>query len=273
MANAVATAKQTAVSGEVFDEMFEDGPEGAIFDASELQIPFLRIAQQMSPEINKKDAKYIEGLSAGDIFNTLTGQVYPGDDGLLVIPCYIKTSYKEWVPRDMGGGFVQEFSSDAHELRQVVREEVGGKLVDRLPSGNELVTSDDHYCLVIAEDGTSEPVLLDMKSTQRKVAKRWRTMISMNRMKNPKTGKQHILPCYSTLWRLKTVDENNKRNETYSNYAISKDSVLSGDQRDMYEEAKMFRQSVDAGEVRASEGNSAPPPPPQKDNRDNDIPF
>jgi hypothetical protein len=64
MANAVATAKQTAVSGEVFDEMFEDGPEGAIFDASELQIPFLRIAQQMSPEINKKGGKYILVMTA-----------------------------------------------------------------------------------------------------------------------------------------------------------------------------------------------------------------
>jgi hypothetical protein len=271
MANAVAKAKSAELSTDFVGEMWEDGADGAIFDASELQIPFLRLAQQMSPEINKKDAKYIEGLSTGDIFNTLTNQVYDGQEGVMLVPCYIKTSYKEWVPRDMGGGFVQEFSSDAPELRQVVREELGGKLVDRLPSGNELVTSDDFYCLIVDDEGNTEPVLLDMKSTQRKVARRWRSMISNNRARNPNTGKNQILSSYSTIWRLTSVDETNKRNDMYANYAIAKVGVMKSDQADIYEEAKLFRQSVSQGEVVGSEGNA--PPPPKKDKLDDDIPF
>ena len=71
MANAVAKAKETTVS-EFVNDMFDDGSEGAVFSAEELQIPFLKLAQSLSPELDKSDAKYIEGLGAGEMFNSLT---------------------------------------------------------------------------------------------------------------------------------------------------------------------------------------------------------
>jgi len=154
---------------------------------------------------------------------------------------------------------------------------LGGKTVDQLDNGNELVTSDDHYCLVVDEEGNYEPVLLDMKSTQRKVAKRWRTMITMNKARNPKTNHLQVLPLYSTIWKLTSVDETNKKNETYSNYAIQKVGPLTKDQRELYDEAKAFRESVMAGEVHASEGGQAAAPTEEQvaedKKRDDEIPF
>ena len=273
MGNEVAMKKSAELSTDFVDDMFEDGAEGAVFAANELQIPYLRLAQQMSPQVNKKDAKYIEGLSSGDVFNTLTEQVY--GDGVMLIPCYSKTSYTEWVPRDMGGGRVQEFTAD--NLPKTERISLGGKTVDQLDNGNELVTSDDHYCLVVDGEGNYEPVLLDMKSTQRKVAKRWRTMITMNKARNPKTNHLQVLPLYSTIWKLTSVDETNKKNETYSNYAIQKVGPLTKDQRELYDEAKAFRESVMAGEVHASEGGQAAAPTEEQvaedKKRDDEIPF
>ena len=269
MSTAVATKKNAELSTDFVDDMFEDGAEGAVFSADELQIPFLRLAQQMSPQLNKKDAKFIEGLSSGDIFNTLTEQNY--GEGVLIIPCFFKTTYTEWVPRDMGGGRVQEFFAD--KLPQTERISLGGKTVDQLENGNELVTSDDIYCLVIDEEGNFEPVLLDMKSTQRKVAKRWRTMVTMNKARNPKTQKLQVLPLYSTIWKLTSVDETNKKNETYSNYAIQKVGPLAKEQRELYEEAKAFRESVKAGEVRASEGEQTEEQVAAAKKRDDEIPF
>jgi len=272
MANAVAKAKETAVS-EFVNDMFEDGSEGAVFKAEELRIPFLKLAQSLSPELDKSDAKYIEGLSAGEMFNDLTSEVYQEAD---VIPCYTKTAYKEWVPLAKGGGFVGELDPTDPIIQQANRIVEGGRTMDLLPNDNELVVSDDYYCLVIKE-GDYEPVVLSMTSTQRKVAKRWRTMIAMNKARNPKTGDLQIIPIYSTIWKLSSVQEVNKNNQKYANYAVSKVGPIPSDKRELFEEAKSFRQSVMAGEVKVVEEQAKTQDSSQTDNQakdqDDEIPF
>ena len=42
MANAVAKAKETAVATDVMDDILEFAGEGASFDSSEMQIPFVK---------------------------------------------------------------------------------------------------------------------------------------------------------------------------------------------------------------------------------------
>ena len=49
---------------------------GAEFSSDEMQMPFIRIAQAMSPEIKKSDAKYIKDCGQGDIFNNLTKEFW-----------------------------------------------------------------------------------------------------------------------------------------------------------------------------------------------------
>ena len=272
MANAVAKAKETAVS-EFVNDMFDDGSEGAVFSAEELQIPFLKLAQSLSPELDKSDAKYIEGLGAGEMFNSLTSEVYQEAD---VIPCYTKTAYKEWVPLVKGGGFVGELDPTDPIIQQANRIVEGGRTMDLLPNDNELVISDDYYCLIM-KDGDYEPVVLSMTSTQRKVAKRWRTMIAMNKARNPKTGNLQIIPIYSTIWKLSSVQEVNKNNQKYANYAVSKVGPIPSDKRELFEEAKSFRQSVMAGEVKVVEEQAKPEGSSQTDDQaqdqDDEIPF
>ena len=48
-----------------------------------------------------------------------------------------------------------------------------------------MVKSDQHFCLVIGEDGSTQPAIIDMKSTQLKVSKRWKSMIAMERTVEP----------------------------------------------------------------------------------------
>ena len=50
MANAVAAVKGVEVSTDVMEDIFETAGEGASFDSSEMQIPFVRILQAMSPQ-------------------------------------------------------------------------------------------------------------------------------------------------------------------------------------------------------------------------------
>ena len=78
MANAVATKKNAELSTDVLDDIMDFAGEGAAFDSSEMQIPFVRLLQPLSPQLNKKKSEYIDGASSGDAFNNVTGQYWDG---------------------------------------------------------------------------------------------------------------------------------------------------------------------------------------------------
>ncbi len=245
MSTAVAKKKNAELSTDVMDDIFEFAGDGAAFDSSEMQIPFVRVLQALSPQLNKKKPEYIEGAASGDMFNTVTNQHWAGEDGVVVIPCFQTTKYLEFIPREQGGGFRGEIPANDPILTRTSRD--GAKEI--LPTGNELVKSDQHYCLLVDEDGSFQPVVIDMKSTQLKVSRRWKTQIAMQKVKHPKSGQMITPPVYATMWKLTTTEESNDRGD-WSNYQIEKVGLVSS--RDLLLEAKAFRESVAAGEVKAA---------------------
>jgi len=266
MANAVATKKNAELSTDVLDDIMDFAGEGAAFDSSEMQIPFVRLLQPLSPQLNKKKSEYIEGASSGDAFNNVTGQYWDGEEGITVVPCFQTTKYLEFVPRDMGGGFSGEIAPTDPVLQRTERQ--GSKEI--LPTGNELVKSDQHFCLVLDEDGMFQPVVIDMKSTQLKVSRRWKTMISMNRSKHPKTGALFTPPVFATTWKLHSVEESNDQG-SWSNWAVEKVGLV--ESRELLLEAKAFRDSVVAGEVKAASEETASASGPRSESMDDSIPF
>lgn len=263
MSTAVATKKETAVSTEVLDDIFANAGDGAAFDSSEMQIPFVRLLQALSPQLNKKKAEYIDGASSGDAFNNVTNQYWDGEKGLNVIPCFQTTKYLEFTPREMGGGFRGEIPAGSPLLQQTQRS--GSK--ELLPNGNELVKSDQHFCLIVEEDGSFQPAVIDMKSTQLKVSRRWKTQIAMQKVKHPKTGDMVTPPVYATMWRLYSVEESNDQG-SWSNWQVEHVGLV--DSRDLLLEAKAFRESVAAGEVKAAPEESASP---SSSHQEDSIPF
>lgn len=114
---------------------------------------------------------------------------------------------------------------------------------------NELVKSDQHYCLVLDDEGGFQPAVIDMKSSQLKVSRRWKTQIAMQKVKHPKTGAMVTPAVYATMWRLSTTEESNDQG-TWGNYTVAKVDLVSN--RDILMEAKAFRESIMAGEVKAA---------------------
>ena len=245
MATAVATKKNAELSTDIMDDIFDTAGEGAAYAADEMEIPFVRILQALSPQLNKKKPEYIEGASSGDLFNTVTGQVWDGEEGVVVIPCYQVTKYLEFTPREEGGGYRGEIAPDDPILQKTSR--MGSKEV--LPHGNELVKTDQHYCLLVGDDGVLQPAVVDMKSSQLKVSRRWKTKIAMQKIKHPKTGQQVTPALYATMWRLSTTEESNDQG-SWGNYLVDKVGLVSD--RDTFMEAKSFRDSIAAGEVKTA---------------------
>ena len=262
MNTAVAKTKGVEVSTDVIDDIFETAGDGASFDSSEMQIPFIRILQAMSPQLSKKKPEYIEGATQGDVFNTVTGQYWDGDMGITLIPCFQTTKYLEFVPREQGGGFQGERAANDPDLTKTTRE--GAK--ELLPNGHELVRSDQHYCLIVEEDGSFQPAVIDMKSSQLKVSRRWKTQIAMQKVKHPKSGQMVTPAVYATVWRISTTEESNDQG-TWGDDQVEKEGLVTS--RDLLMEAKAFRESIMAGEVKAAKEPSAD----GSIDRDNEIPF
>jgi len=264
MATAVATKKNAELSTDVMDDILEFAGEGAAYDSSEMQIPFVRILQAMSPQLKKREAEYIEGAEQGDMFNTVTKQFWTGEDGLIVIPCFQTTKYLEFTPREQGGGFRGEIAATDPILQRTTRQ--GAKEI--LPTGNELVKSDQHYCLIVAEDGSYQPVVIDMKSSQLKVSRRWKTQVALQKVKHPKTGQSITPPLFANQWKFTTVEESNDQGSWF-NYQIELVGLIQD--RNLMLEAKAFRDSVASGEVKAAPEEG--PSTASSAVNESDIPF
>ena len=92
------TNNKKAVS--ILEEMSKDSGGGfEEVTSSDVQIPFIRVIQALSPQIKKSDSAFIKGASQGDIFNTVTKQFWSAEEGILVIPIHFQLKFLEFVLR------------------------------------------------------------------------------------------------------------------------------------------------------------------------------
>lgn len=244
MATAVAKREEAGLpSADVLDIFAGHEGEGLDYDSSELQIPFVRLIQALSPQVKKSDPAFIPGAAQGDIFNTVTGQSWSGEEGIIVIPCYQETKYLKFKPRTQGGGFLGEMSKSDPDVNRTTRNGA----TEVLPDGNELVKSDQHYCIIV-EDGIPSFGIIDMKSSALKVSRRWKTQIKMLTVKHPKTGALVSPPLFGTMWHLKSVEESNDMG-TWYNWTVTNSGFVQD--RELLDAAMNFRKSITSGEAKA----------------------
>jgi hypothetical protein len=240
--NQVAEKKKTDVA---LTGMFEaDANTGfGNMDTEDYALPFLRVLGQLSPECNKRDAKYVDGAEPGMIFNTVTKQLYDGEAGVNVIPCYYKREYVEWSDRGEGTSApVAIHSVDSGIIKDATRD---ASYKDRLPNGNYLENTASYF--VTIDDGTS--ALISMKSTQLKVSRSWNSMMNSIKLK----GKNGMFTpaMYSHVYNLKTVQQSNDKG-TWFGWTVEKVGPVQD--KDLYEAAKSFASSVNKGDVTAKHG-------------------
>jgi hypothetical protein len=263
MSKEITQKSSTDLSAEMLDDIFEHEGLGADFTSEEMQMPFIRIAQAMSPEVKKSDAKFIDGCGQGDVFNNLTKEFW--SEGVEVIPCHVKTMYTEWVSRDEGGGFVREIDPTDPILQQTRME---GSIETLPDSTNNLVKADNYVVLVKSSDGSWNPAVLDMKSTQLKISRRWKTQLNLQTIKHPKTNKTIKSPIFCNRWLVKTIEEKNKQGQSYFNYSISNVGLITD--RETYEKAKSLYTASSKGEIKTQSPEQGAE---QTENKEQKIPF
>ena len=209
--------------------------------SEDITIPRLAVIQSNSPQRKKKDEKYIEGAEEGDIFNTVTGEIYK--EPLTVIPCAYRKSYVEWIPREKGGGFVQ-----AYDMRPSDTTTDPATRKSSLKNGNQLVDTAEHYIIIRKDDDTYESAVLTMTSSNLTVSRKWNTLLKMKKI-NVK-GQTIDPPSFMYEFTLGTVEATNDRG-TWQKYKIEEIGQL--DKKHLFVAAGTLSKSVDTGKVKASE--------------------
>ena len=245
--NQVAEKKTAGLPSNIFEE---DAAKGlGKIGQEDLALPFLKILGQLSPEVNKRDGKYVEGAEPGMIFNSVSGELYDGVKGIDVIPAFYKLEYIEWKDRGEGPGAPVAIYDSSSDIMSKTKPDANYK--DRLPSGNYIEKTASHFVIITGDSPST--ALISMKSTQLKISRKWNSMMSGIKLK----GQNGLFTpaSFSHIYRLKTTQMSNDKG-TWFGWEVSKVGPITD--QSLYQQAKTFSESISKGSVRAKHGEDKP---------------
>lgn len=204
-------------------------------DKSSFAIPFIQMLQGLSPALER-----VDGSRPGLFINTITDELFKE---VLVVPCAYQRRYLGWA---QGGGFRGEFMPhDIEPKLDQYRESDGRIVVDDV----EMRDTRNHFLMVQSANGSWQPALLPMASSQIKKSKRWMSMIQSIEMRNS-VGKPFNPPMFSHIYKLKPIKEENAKG---SWWGIDITLVQRVEDAELYQKAKAFHNQVAAGEVQVQQ--------------------
>jgi hypothetical protein len=238
--NQVIKKEEGALAVNMFEADADKGSQNMGQD--DLALPFLKVLGQLSPEINKRDGKYVEGAEPGMILNTVTNEIFDGAKGIDVLPVFYERKYVEWQDRgDSKGAPVAIHNAESDIVSTTTRDK---SYKDRLPNGNYLENTANHFVVVLGKSPQS--ALISMKSTQLKISRKWNSMMMGIKLQ----GKNGMFtpPTYSHIYKLKTTQMSNDKG-TWFGWDVSKVGPI--EDKSVYESAKSFAEKVSKGAVQA----------------------
>ena len=245
--NQVAEKKTAGLPANVIED---DAAKGlGNIGQQDLALPFLKILGQLSPEVNKRDGKYVEGSEPGMIYNSVSGDLYDGAKGIDVIPAFYKLEYVEWKDRGEGSGGPVAVHDSSSDIMSQTKADANFK--DRLPNGNYVEKTASHFVIITGDSPTT--ALISMKSTQLKISRKWNSMMSGIKLK----GKNGLFTpaSFSHIYRLKTTQMSNDKG-TWFGWDVSKAGPITD--TGLYQQAKTFSESISKGSVKAKHGEEKP---------------
>jgi len=236
MSKEVATKKSSDLAlVSSFEEEASTGLEGMGQD--DLALPFLKIMSNMSPEL-----EVIDGAKTGMIFNSVSSELFSGEDGIEVVPCAYQRVYIEWTPRGSGQGLVAVHPATSDVLSRTHKQPGDNK--DYLDNGNYIENTANYYVLYKGSEGFFQPAIISMKSTQLKKSRKWNSMMTAVKMQG--SNGPFTPPIYSQVYRLATTKESNDRG-SWHGWEITRIGTI--EEENVFKEAKAFASSVSTGDV------------------------
>ena len=248
---AVSKKKKNGKVPVAFDpDIFKADAGAGVMDLAteDLAMPFLKLIQSTSTDILESS----DDARPGDFYNNVTREVMKGSDGIRVINCAYRLEYLEWEPLGKGSNAPYNIYQADDALPETFRkkEEPGEDkdYNDYILDGNGryLERTAQHFVLMLDDESMTQQALLSMKSTQFKKSKQWNSALKSMKMKDSK-GTLFIPPRYAHIFDLKTTKEKNTKGNWWG-WDISKKCSI--EDPALYALAKLFAESIKAGEVK-----------------------
>ncbi len=218
--NKTVVKKNNGSSAVAIMSQFENVQTGfEDMNADDLQLPRLKLLQAMSPEIEND-----ESLRSGHIYNSVTGEWWPADQGVKVVPCVYHKTYVEWAP--VGSGAKGPVA--VHQSKEVMNNTVRGednKYYTNDNSGNYIEETANYFVLIIGGKGETSQAVISMKSSQLTPSRNWNSKMKNLKIKNSE-GVHFTPPMWSHSYLLKSEKTKNG-DKTWYKWKIEVDSMLS----------------------------------------------
>lgn len=196
-------------------------------EVEDLVIPRLELVQSLSKVRKKTDPSYIEGIEEGMFYNNITKTSYGTD--VKLIPIYFTKEWLLWRDQSLGGGFAGAHASlsDAESARMQQED----------PDEWEATETHQHFCLLVADDGSTEEVVVSMAKSKLKKSKQWNSLIRIN------GG-----PRFSRFYVVDGVSDQNAKGQDFYNVSIKNGGFVTQEQ---FKRAEKTYDSIAAGQARA----------------------
>jgi hypothetical protein len=234
------------------DDIAQDSGHGLQnITAQDIATPLLYVLQSNSGQVKRSDGRYISGAVEGQIFNNVTMGLIDGSKGIIVVPCYFEKVFIEWKPDR--GGFVAIHSVDT-DLRDKIKivEDAAGKQIPTIPNGNSLIETNQHYVLVLHDDGSFEAAVIPMTSSFLKASRIWNALQKKVVLYNSK-GQPFIAPSYYSTYKMTTKS---KTKDQYSWYVWNIEPNGPVATKELYGAGKDLEKAVSSGKVKVKMDDS-----------------
>tara|TARA_A100000172_G_scaffold27850_1_gene16391 strand:+ start:1481 stop:2308 length:828 start_codon:yes stop_codon:yes gene_type:complete len=243
-------------------------------EADDYQIPYLNMLSKGSPQCEDDNEKYIKDAKKGQIFNTVTENLY---DVLTVLPVYYRRRYVEWNNDRSKGAPVNEYTPEEFQAFQkdgkVVR---GDDYKDRFVGKPEtyIENTAEHYVIAIDGQGWYK-ALIKMKGSQLKKSRQWNSVMANQRRVE---GDEIYQPKdFAMSYNLSGRPEKNDQG-TWHGWVISQnkwvDELGLAKVEDIIADASQFEKSIHSGELKvAPQADETSSPKGESSQNGDNIPF
>ncbi len=229
---------------------FENDEGGGMenVDGDSVAIPYIKLLQKMSPEVDDEDDKRIPEAKIGMFYHTITEKLY---DNLVIIPCHFDRVFNEWVERDAGGGFKGRHT--VAEALAIPTKRDGAKNWIVGGESTYLMDTRNHYVLLVdLETLEADPVIISLASTQLSVSRKWMSQQNMIKLAR-KNGKGNFTPpIYAHMWDVGTSNEERGKDK-WKGWTFTMKGMLEAEHAALYEKAKKFHGLIAEGKARAAD--------------------
>lgn len=216
-ATAVAVVEDPKTNAVVVAATGYEDYEGQGFENTskdDFSIPFFGVLQGLSPQ-----CETVDGAKPGKIINTVTNDLFDGQNGLAFVPCVTQHVFVEWRPKEAGGGIVAIHDLGADVVVHCKEKQEFGEY--KTPAGNDLVETFYVYGVHPSDDLSSgEQGVIAFTSTKIKKYKAWLTKARgiQITVKNAAgvVVKRITPPLFAHVYLLKTTKEKNTKGEFWN---------------------------------------------------------